>query len=106
MRSRASAEAHPIGTGIEGPASFAMYTSVKGDQSHARYQIEMAYNMSYDNARLLKTYASERGIAKDPYILTYKWPSHAETYSDCFAAGRSREPNTFWVTVPNAYPYR
>jgi hypothetical protein len=86
--------------------NFAMYTSVKRDQSHARYQIEMAYNMSYDNASLLKNYASERRIAKDPYILTYKWPSHAETYSDCFATGRSQEPNTFWQPVPGTYPYR
>lgn len=86
--------------------NFAMYTSVRADQSNPRYQIEIAYNMPYESARQLKAYAYERGIAKDPYILTYKWASRAESYYDCFTSRRSREPNTFWVTVPSAYPYR
>jgi hypothetical protein len=86
--------------------NFAMYTSVRRDQSNARYQIEMAYNLSYDTALYLKAYASQRGIAKDPYILTYKWPSHAETYSDCFAIKPLRYPQSFSVPIPGGYRYQ
>jgi len=63
--------------------NFALYDSV-----NLKYQIEIGYNLSRQDAETLFQFAKDRKIATPPRLLQYGWDSHAAYYCDCFQIER------------------